>query len=146
MIDPGFVVVLDIELHGRLGDLHRPERIDHHGQFFGRFLSDASFDGSRMRAVRDACRMKGQLALVDIVPAHEITIHIVEDLVGVDIAVVIGRRDGFGMVVIQARDEGADHELVGFELLLRFTPNKIRVLTDSVISAQNLRMSPRSRL
>ena len=68
--------------------------------------------------MRNASRVERDLATLNVVPTHEITIHVVEQLVRIHIAVVIRRGNRIGMVIIQAGDEGTDHKIVAFKLLV----------------------------
>ena len=94
------------------------EGVDHNGVFFGALLADAFFDGSGMRAVRYAAGVMGDAGVLQTLPAHEFALNVIEHLVGVDVGVVVGCRDGQGMVVVFARAEGADHVVVRFEGLV----------------------------
>lgn len=76
------------------------ERINHHGQFMGFFFADASFNGSGMWTVGNASRMQGDLSFFNVISAHKITIHIIQQLIAVDVAMVIRRRNGIGMIII----------------------------------------------
>src|SRR5690348_12025347 len=71
-----------------------------------------------MRTVRDAIRMKGDAPELDALPAHELARGIIQHLVRIDVAVVVGRRDRLGIEVEWPRTEGTDHEPVSFEGLM----------------------------
>ena len=71
-----------------------------------------------MRPVRDTRRVEGNIALVYPLTAHKITVDIVKDLIGVYVGMVVWRRDGLGMVVVQPRAEGADHKGTGLKGLV----------------------------
>jgi hypothetical protein len=51
-------------------------------------------------------------------PRHELARHVVDDLVGVDVGVVVGRRDGLRVVVEEPRHERAQHEAGAVERLV----------------------------
>lgn len=62
--------------------------------------------------------VQGHEAFFDVVARHEITIYVVQYLIRIDVAVVVGRGNGVWVIVIEARHEGADHEVVGLKGLV----------------------------
>ena len=73
-----------------------------------------------MRSVRNAIGMVRDGAKLDALAAHEILGGVKNHFVGVHVAVVVLRRSGIRVEVIQPRTEGADHESVPLEgLVLR---------------------------
>ena len=70
--------------------------IDHDGQFQGLFLPDGALVGTGVRAVRNAAGVQAEESLFHVVPAHEIAVDVVQNFVGVDVGVVVGRGDGLG--------------------------------------------------
>src|SRR5450432_2120313 len=84
----------------RLGGRHqRMESIHHHGQLFGLFRPDAALNGAGMRPMGNATWMQGEHSAGDMLTAHEVAVHIIEQLVTVDITVIIRRRDSLRVVV-----------------------------------------------
>ena len=63
--------------------------------------------------MRDTSRVQRDHALFYVFTAHEIAIDVVEHLIAVDVAMVVRRRDGLRVVVVQARHEGADYKVAG---------------------------------
>src|ERR1700729_2061540 len=50
--------------------------------------------------------------------AHKVTIHIIEEFIAIDIAVVIRRRNGQRMIIKQPRTETADNEVMPLKRLM----------------------------
>jgi hypothetical protein len=115
---PAPVVIFIFDGQGVLGELEGAESIDHHRQLAGLFGADALFHRAGVRPMRDAAGVQGDHAPLHVLAAHEVAIHIVEHLVAVDVAVVVGRRDGQRVVIVQARHERADDEVVRLEGLV----------------------------
>src|SRR6056297_625013 len=114
--------------------MQRVEGVDHHCVFISGFLADALLVLARMRAVWNAAGMLGNTAFIYALAAHEVTLYIVEYLVGIDIAMRVRRRDGLRVVVVLARAEGANHVvgslkgLVHGRRLVHATGNGLKVL------------------
>ena len=94
------------------------EGIDHDGQFPRLLLADALLHRAGMRSVGDTGWMQGHHPAGDMLAAHEIPVNIVQQFIAVDIAMVVGRRNTLGMVVVHPGDEGADHKIVAFKGLV----------------------------
>ena len=62
--------------------------------------------------------MQRNKTLLDVVAAHEVSVDVVQDLVGVNVGVVVGGRNRLGVVVVHAGREGADHEVVSLKGLV----------------------------
>src|SRR6478672_6610201 len=62
--------------------------------------------------------MQGNMSLFDIVAAHKITIDVVQYLIGIDVAMVVGRRNGFWMVIVQTRTKRTHHKRSRFKGLV----------------------------
>src|SRR5688500_13321669 len=71
-----------------------------------------------MRTVGDACGVKGHHAPGDIFTAHKIAIHIIQQLITVDIAVVIRCGDRLRMIVEQPGAKRTDNIIVSFKGLV----------------------------
>ena len=94
------------------------EGIYHHGQFFGTLYAEALFDSTRMGAVWDATRVQRDGRTLDAFAAAEIAVDIVEHLVAVNVAVIVGYRYRERVIVQLARDKGADDEVRPLEVLV----------------------------
>ena len=71
-----------------------------------------------MRSVRDALWMQAERALLDAFACLVVALDVVQNLVGIEIAVVVGNDDCFRMEIEDARAEGTDDEVVSFEGLV----------------------------
>ena len=71
-------------------------------QAYADALAELATDGVNYSIFVAHAGVEGQLAFLDVVSRHKITIHVVEDLVGIDVAVVVRSWNGFWMVVVQA--------------------------------------------
>jgi len=100
MFNPGLIVFSIVDLHSIFRQHEWLEGVDHHGKFSGFCLSDTGFVGAWMWAVWNTSRVKRDMAWAYVGPAHEITINIVEHLIGVNIGVIIGRWNGLGVIVV----------------------------------------------
>ena len=58
------------------------------------------------------------LSVAGVVARHKIAIHVVQNFVGVDIGVVVRRRNGIRVVVVQARHERANYKIAAFKSLV----------------------------
>jgi hypothetical protein len=96
----------------------RMESIDHDGEFPGFLLPDALFYRSGVRSVWNTRGMQGDHPAGDMLAAHKVTIHVIQEFIAVDIAVIVRRRNALGMVVVHPGDEGADHKIVRFKGLM----------------------------
>ena len=76
------------------------KRVNHHRQLLRLLLSNTSFIRTGRRSMWDACRMKGDMALLDIVPAHEVSIDVIQDFIRINIAMIVRRGYGSWMIVI----------------------------------------------
>ena len=94
------------------------EGIDHDGEFAGFLLADAFLDRTRMWTVRNTGRMKGEHPAGDMFAAHEIPIDIIQQLVAVDIAVIVGSRNTLRMVIVHPGDERTNDEIMRLEGLM----------------------------
>ena len=110
LVEPGLVIslVLDTRRVGR----HQQglKGIHHHRQFVGLLGSDALLYRTRMWPVGNAPGVEGNHPFFHIFTTHKVTVHVIQHLVTVDVAVVVGRGNGQGVVVEQARHEGANDE------------------------------------
>ena len=96
----------------------RLEGVHHHRQL-ERFLgADRFFDRARVRTMWNAHGVQGHHAFFHVLSAHEFTFYVVENLIGVDIAVVVGGRNGLRMVVKKTGAETADHKSTAGECLV----------------------------
>src|SRR5205814_10150734 len=75
-------------------------------------------DRARVGPVRDAGGMERERGKLHAAAAHEVTGHVVDDLVAVDVRMVVGRRDRERVVVELAGYERADDEVPGLERLV----------------------------
>src|SRR5690606_11353092 len=94
------------------------EAINHHSQFFGFFFTDAAFNGSRVRAVWNSRRMQCELTFLNVVAAHKIPVHVIQNFICIDIAVVVRRGYGFRMVVVHSWHKRTDYKVSAFKLLM----------------------------
>src|SRR5690606_32182245 len=99
-LQPRLMIAFIRYLHRLLGKHQRLKGIHHHCQLIRLGLPDASFHSSRMGAVRDTGRMQGDMARIYVVPAHEIAVDIIQNLVTVNITVTVRCRNTFRMVVV----------------------------------------------
>jgi len=56
----------------------------------------------------------------NVLSAHKVTIHIIEEFIAIDIAVVIGRRNGQRMIIKQPRTETANDEVMPLKRLMNW--------------------------
>src|SRR6478752_6952518 len=117
-VDPAPVIRRILDRERQLRDTQRTEGIHHHRELVGVRRTDRRLGAPRMRAVRDPIRMQRDRAELDPLPAHEFARRVVEHLVRIHIAVVVGRGDRFGMEVVRPRAERADDEPVALESLM----------------------------
>src|SRR5262249_20858673 len=87
-------------------------------QLLSPVLAQALLYGPWVWAVRNAARVEGKGADLDTATAAEVAAHIIDHLIGVDIAVVVGHRHRLGMVIQLARTERADNEARPFKRLV----------------------------
>src|SRR6202012_3180739 len=112
----------------------RMESIHHHRQFLRLLCPQASLDGAGMRTMRDPAGMQRDHPLGHILPAHEVPVHIIQQFVTVDIAMVIGRRNSLGMIVEQPGTKRTDYKIMPLEGLvhrrrLMYPPvNKLEIM------------------
>src|SRR5437870_3726901 len=99
-LQPRLVVVRIFYRQRRLRDLERMEAVHHYRQLVGVLGSDARFRASGMRTVGNSVRMMRDASELDPLATHEFTRGIVENFVGIDVAVIIGRRNGFRMEIV----------------------------------------------
>src|SRR6185437_332382 len=78
------------------------------------------FHGAGMRPMWDTARMERNRAGFDALTAAKIAADVVDHLVRVDVAVIVGHRHRFGMVVQLARAERADDEVRPLERLMNW--------------------------
>lgn len=103
LLQPRPIILPVVNFQSCFRDHEGAEGVYHHGEFFGAFLTNAPLVGSGGRAVGDAAGVEGDVALLDVVAAHKVTVHIIKHLIGVNVGVVVGRRDGFGVVIVETR-------------------------------------------
>ncbi len=101
-----------------IGQLERPECIDHDGQLVGFPGADALLHRSGMGAVWDTAGVQGDHPFLYMFTAHKVAIDVVEHFIAVDIAVIIGRRDSQRMVIEQSRHKRANDEVAAGEGLV----------------------------
>ncbi len=58
------------------------------------------------------------MAGADVVAAHEVPVHVVEHLIAVDVAVIVGCGDGFGVIVVEPWAERTHDKGITFEGLM----------------------------
>lgn len=92
--------------------------IHHDCQFVCMGHGTTGDDGAGMRPVGDAAGVEGEGGFLDTTTAAETTTDVIENLVGLDIAMGVGNLDRQGMGIEQTRGEGTDHESSGFESLV----------------------------
>ncbi len=92
--------------------------IHHHRQLLCFLCPQASLDGTGMRTMRDPARMQGDHPLCHVLPAHEVTIHIIQQLIAVDIAVVVGGGYCPGMIVEQSWTKRTYYKVMPLESLV----------------------------
>jgi hypothetical protein len=100
LLIPARKILPIINLHRCLGEHQGPEGVDHYGQFLSFLFANASLVCAWVGAVRNPAWVKRHVTLRNIIAAHKITIYIVEYLVGINVAVIIGGRNSQRMVVI----------------------------------------------
>ena len=49
---------------------------------------------------------------------HEVAVHIIEHLIGIDVAVIVRRRNGLWVVIVHPRRKSADHKVVCLKSLM----------------------------
>jgi hypothetical protein len=118
IILPTHGVVGVVVFLGPAGELEGAEGIHHDGQFVGGFFADRGLGGAGVRAVGDTVRVEGKGSDIYAAPAHEVAVDIVDDFFAVYVGVIVGGWDGERVVVILARNEGANHEVVGLKGLV----------------------------
>src|SRR5438045_3559606 len=111
------MVVRVLDRERRLGDLERAEAIHHYRQLVGVFRANARFGAARMRTVWDSVRVMSDAAELDSLAAHELARCVVQNLVGIDVAVIVRSGDCFGMEVVRPRAERADYEPIALKSL-----------------------------
>ena len=115
---PGAVIGSVVQGHGLLGDGQGPEGVNHDGVFVGGRFSDAAFVGAGVRSLGNAAGVQGDLTWTDIVAAHKISIDIVQDFFGINVGVVVRRRNGEGVVIVEAWAKAANHKAFAFKGLV----------------------------
>src|SRR5215207_4392003 len=119
-IDPASVIRGILDLERLLRDLEGAKGIHHHRELVGRLRADGCLGATRMRAVRNPVGMMRDRAELDPLAAHELARRIVEHLVRVHVAVVVGRRYRLGMEVVRTRAERAHDEAIPLEGLVHW--------------------------
>src|SRR5688572_11658036 len=115
---PGVRRVLDGE--AALAQLERRERVDHDGRLVEVLDPQARLDRAGLRAVRVAAGVQADRADADprALAGLVVAADVEHDLVGVDVGVVVGHRDGEVVVVDLAGQEVADDEVPALEDLV----------------------------
>ena len=80
----------------------------------------ALFDRARMWAVRDAARVQRNRRALDAFAAAEVAVDVVEHLVAIDVAMVIGNGNRERMIIQLARHKRADDEVGPLEGLMHW--------------------------
>src|SRR5690349_12030908 len=93
-VEPTKGILRVVERLGLGGELERAEGIHHDGQLFGALGAQTLLHGAGVRAVGDAAGVEREGADLDAAPAAEVAIDVIQHLVGVYVAVVVGHRDG----------------------------------------------------
>ncbi len=99
LLGPAHGIIGIFDGQGIHGQLQGMEGIDHYGQFFGFFGANAFFHRPGMWAMGDTAWVQGDHTPCYVLAAHKITVYIIQQFIAVDIAVVIRRRDGLGMII-----------------------------------------------
>src|SRR5690554_3869466 len=73
-----------------------------------------------MWSMRDSSWMQGNLTFVHMAAAHKIPSHIIEYLIRIHIAMIIGSRNGLRVIIIQSRAKTTQHESIGFKGLMHW--------------------------
>src|ERR1700722_7831954 len=94
------------------------EGIYHDRQFPGLLGADTALDGPRMRPMRDTPGVQGDHPPGNMFTAHKIAVDIIQDLVTVDIAVIVGSRNRKRMIIKKPRTKRTDHIVMSFERLM----------------------------
>lgn len=115
---PGVIIFRVFDAGSVFGHQQRAESVHHDGQFAGFFGADAFFHRAGVRAVRDAAGVQRDHAALHVFAAHEVAVHVIEHLIGVNVGVVVGCGNRERVVVVHARHEGADHKVVPVEGLV----------------------------
>ena len=68
--------------------------------FAGFFRPDTFFNRPRVRAMRNAGRMKGKHPAGYVFPAHKIAVNIIQQLITVNVTVIIRSRNSKWMIVV----------------------------------------------
>src|SRR5688572_20475822 len=63
-------------------------------------------------------RMKGNMPLLNVITAHKIPINIIQHLITINIAVIIWRRNGLWMIIVNTGTKTAHHKGRSFECLM----------------------------
>src|SRR5690242_5326294 len=92
--------------------------IYHYRQLFCFPGSNAFLHCSRMWSVWNTRRMKRDHTTCYILAAHEISIHIINHLVTINITVIIGSWYGLWMIIKQPRDKRTYHKIMRLKGLM----------------------------
>ena len=103
---------------GPMGELQGTKSVYHNCQFVSEFFAYRRLRRARVWAVRDTMWMECKRSYINATPAHEVTVHIVDNFFAINIRVVIGSGDRERVIVVLARHEGTDHEVMRLERLV----------------------------
>lgn len=115
---PGPVILPVVQRHRVLGDGQRFEGVDHDGIFIGGCFADTALVGAGVGSMGNTAGVQGDLTGSNIVAAHKITVHIIQDFFGIDVGMVVGCRDRQRVVIVKAGTKTADHKTFAFKGLM----------------------------
>src|SRR6266576_4534934 len=117
-LQPRLVIIRVFNIERRLGDFQRSEAIRHDCELVGVLGANARLRASRMGTMRNSIRVVRDAAELDSLAAHELARRVVKHFVGVDVAVIVRRRNRFRMEIIGTWTERANHESITLEGLM----------------------------
>ncbi len=115
---PGAVIGSVVQGHGLLGDRQGPEGVNHDGVFVGGGFANTALVGAGVGSVRNTSGVQRDLTRAYIVSAHKIPIHVVQNFFGINVGVVVRRRNGEGVVIVEAWAKTANHKAFAFKGLV----------------------------
>lgn len=118
LLIPTQIVSRVLDLQCLFADHKRVKSINHHRQFMSSLLAYTFLYSAGVRPMWYTDRVQGDHTSLDMLSAHEVSIHIVQHLITVYIAVEIWRRDSLRVVIIFTWYETAYHEIPCFKCLM----------------------------
>lgn len=100
LLQPRFVVLAIVNFKGVLSNLQGFEGVYHHCQFLRTFFANTCLVGAGVWSVWNTRRVQGNISWSNTRPAHKVTINIIQHFVRIYIGVIVGRWNGFWVIVV----------------------------------------------